>query len=391
MIRLGVIGYGGRVQGMLKMIDSLKAGTRLVAITDIRNGQIKQQMIEQERDPAEIRFYSDADEMLDHERLDGVLVGTRCSLHARMGSKVLARNLPLFLEKPIATNMADLVSLKQAGEASASKVVVSFPLRVTPLVQLAKEIIDSGQIGTVEHVQAYNNVPYGGVYYHYWYRDEAETGGLWLQKATHDFDYINYLLNIQPVWISAMTSKQVFKGDHPAGLACLECAEQGTCMESPRNLFLSSAATGRIDELPYPTYQCSFAVDTGNEDSGSALIQYETGMHVAYSQNFYARKGAAARGATLIGYKGTLQFDWYTDELKVFMHHSPRVETHKIDSKAMSHGGGDLVLARSFLDVIQGRVESVSPLQAGLLSVLMCLKAKESAKSHTFQEIRYTG
>jgi len=85
-------------------------------------------------------------------------------------------------------------------------------------------------------------------------------------------------------------------------------------------------------------------VDTGNEDSGSALIQYESGMHVSYSQNFYARKGAATRGATFIGYRGTLQFDWYTDELKVFMHHTPRVETHKIDSKAMSHGGGDLVL-----------------------------------------------
>ena len=389
MIRLGVIGYGGRIQGMLRMIDSLKAGVQLVAISDIRNDQIKHQMIEQGRSTEGIHFYTDADAMLDQEQLDGVLVGTRCSLHAQMGRKVLARNLPLFLEKPIATTMADLVSLKQAGEASNSKVVVSFPLRVTPLVQLAKEIVDSGQIGTVEHVQAYNNVPYGGVYYHYWYRDEAETGGLFLQKATHDFDYINYLLNIKPVLISAMTSKQVFRGDHPAGLACLDCPEQETCMESPRNLFLASAATSRIDELPYPSYLCSYAVDTGNEDSGSALIQYETGLHVSYSQNFFARKGAATRGATLIGYKGTLQFDWYTDELKVYMHHSPRVETHKIDSKAMSHGGGDLVLARNFLDVILGKGNSVSPLQAGLMSVLMCLKAKESAKTHTFQEISY--
>ena len=26
-----------------------------------------------------------------------------------------------------------------------------------------------------------------------WYKDETETGGLFLQKATHDLDYINYL------------------------------------------------------------------------------------------------------------------------------------------------------------------------------------------------------
>jgi predicted dehydrogenase len=297
--------------------------------------------------------------------------------------------VPLFLEKPVATTWSDLLALRAAGAQSTAQTVVSFPLRVTPLVQLAKEIIDSGQIGTVEHVQAYNNVPYGGVYFHYWYRDENETGGLWLQKATHDFDYLNYLVGIQPRVISAMTSKQIFKGEHAAGLFCKDCDEQDTCMESPRNLFLKRAETNRIDETPFPTYQCSFAVDTGNEDSGSALVRYESGMHLAYTQNFFARKGAATRGATLLGYKGTIEFDWYTDELKVHMHHTPRSETHKLDSKAMSHGGGDLVLAQSFINIITGQAPSIAPLDAGLLSVLMCLKARESARTMTFQEISF--
>ena len=389
MLKLGAIGYGGRIQGILMIIERLMAGTQLTAITDVRNGELKQEMTAQGKDPAAVHFYTDPDQMLDQEELDGVLVGTRCSLHSQMAQKVLARNLPLFLEKPVATTMDDLLALKRASEISQSKVVVSFPLRVTPLVKLAKEIIDSGQIGTVEHVQAYNNVPYGGVYYHYWYRDENETGGLFLQKATHDFDYINHLLGIQPRMIAAMTSKQVFKGDHPAGLWCVHCPEQEICMESPRNLFLSRAETSWLGETPFPTYQCSFAVDTGNEDSGSAIVQYETGMHVSYSQNFFARKGAATRGATLLGYKGTVQFDWYTDELKVFMHHTPRVEVHKVDSKAMPHGGGDLALALNFVDVLKGRALSITPLSAGLLSVLMCLKAKESARSRVFCEIKY--
>jgi predicted dehydrogenase len=385
MIKLGVIGYGGRIQGVLKIIESLQAGASVVAITDVRNDAIRQQI----GNPDVVRFYTDPDEMLSQEQLDGVLVGTRCSLHARMACKVLSHDLPLFLEKPIATNMNDLVTLKTAGEKSKAQVVVSFPLRVTPLVQLAKEIIDSSHIGTVEHVQAYNNVPYGGVYFHYWYRDESETGGLWLQKATHDFDYLNYLIGLQPRYISAMTSKQIFKGEHKAGLYCKDCPEQDTCMESPRNLYLKRAETSRIDETPFPTYQCSFAVDTGNEDSGSAIVRYESGMHLSYSQNFFARKGAATRGATLLGYKGTIEFDWYTDELKVHMHHTPRVETHKVDSKVMSHGGGDVVLAQSFLDIIAGKRLSVAPLDAGLMSVLMCLKAREAEQTMTVKEISY--
>ena len=50
------------------------------------------------------------------------------------------------------------------------------------------------------------------------------------------------------------------------------------------------------------------AVDTGNEDSGSLLLRYESGMHAVYSQNFFARKGAARRGPPLEGnsFKGIL-------------------------------------------------------------------------------------
>ena len=387
MIRIGVIGYGLRIQGVISLMQELKAGTEIVAITDVRNDDIRREMQEKGQDFSKITFYDNPDEMLDKENLDAAMVGTRCSLHTRMAVKVLERNLPLYLEKPIATNMDDLLALRTAAEKSDSEVVVSFPLRVTPLVQLAKEIIDSGRIGTVEHVEAYNNVPYGGVYFQYWYRDENETQGLFLQKATHDFDYINYLLGIEPRWICAMTSKQIYKGDRPAGLRCEDCGDKASCPDSPYNPYLGGHGLG--SEAYKMNLLCGFAVDSGNEDSGSALIRYETGMHVAYTQNFFARKAAGKRGARLLGYKGTVEFDWFTDELKVYMHHTPRVETYKTDSSMLSHGGGDTVLVDSFVQVIRDKAKSVSPLSAGLLSVLMCLKAKESNATNTFQEIKW--
>lgn len=382
MIRLGVIGYGGRIKGVINLMNRLNAGTEIVAITDVRNDEIRQQM----KEPEKVAFYTDPDEMLDREKLDGVMVGTRCGLHSKMAIKVLRRNLPMYLEKPIATNMADAVALRDAAAKSASNVVVSFPLRVTPLVLKAKEIIDSGRIGTVEHVEAWNDVPYGWCYYLGWYRDENETQGLWLQKATHDFDYINYLLGFKPTMVCAMTSKQVYKGDKPAGLKCADCTDWDSCMESPYHLYYSRQETS---EVKADDRMCGFAVDTGNEDSGSAIIRYETGMHVNYSQNFFARRKAGRRGARLFGYKGTVEFDWYTDEVKVYMHHKPMVETHKLDSAALSHGGGDTVLVDSFVRAITEGKPSVSPISAGLLSVLMCLKAKESSLTNTFQEIKW--
>lgn len=387
MLKVGVIGYGGRVRGLIDLMAKLTGDVVITAITDVRNDEIKAQMQAEDKDPNCIAFYSDADEMLDKEQLEGVMVGTRCSLHSQMGIKVLNRNIPLFLEKPVATTMEDLIALRDAGEKATSQAVISFPLRVTPLVKLAKEIIDSGQIGTVEHVQAWNNVPYGAVYYQYWYRDENETHGLFLQKATHDFDYVNSLLDVKPVTVCAMTSKQIYTGTRPPGLKCDDCNDWEECLESPLHEF----ATKQIVDRVRPNgLMCGFAVDTGNEDSGSAIIRYDSGMHVCYSQNFFARRKAGKRGATLFGYKGTIEFDWYTDELKVFMHHAPKVEIHKCEPGSVPHGGGDLVLIDSFVRIMKGgNHKSVAPLQSGLDSVLLCLKAKESSLTDTFQEIKY--
>lgn len=378
-INLGVIGYGTQIKKIIHKVLQLEPDCRLVAVADVRIEEIRAEF--KQKGVTDIVFFHTPEEMLEGIPLDGVFIGTRCSLHATMALKVLAKGLPLYLEKPVATSLEDLLRLKRMYESSGSHVVVSFPLRVIPLIRLAKEIIASGKVGTIEHVQAVNNVPYGGVYYQNWYRDENETGGLFLQKATHDLDYINYLLDAKPLMVCAMSSKQIFKGKKPAGLKCVDCGEQHVCLESYTLKKKKNIAT--VGDM------CCFAVDTGNEDSGSVIIQYESGMHVSYSQNFHARREAATRGATLIGYKGTVQFDYYKSELKVYMHHKNEVGTYQVKPEDDGHGGGDTVLAQNFIHVIKGEAASLSPLEAGLLSALMCLKARESARTNSFQHISW--
>ena len=243
------------------------------------------------------------------------------------------------------------------------------------MTECVKNIIESGRIGKIEHVQAHNNVNYGRGYYHKWYRDENETGGLFLQKATHDFDYINYLLgDNKPIKICAMKSKQVFKGDMPAGLRCKDCDKKYTCPEGVNNINTVSGDPYEIKDY------CCFATDTGNEDSSSALIMYETGMHVAYSQNFLARRGAGKRGARLIGYDATLAFDFYSGEIKIHYHNEHRVETHNLGTDG-THFGGDGILMNNFADVVRGCDVSHSDLKSGILSAKMCIMAKKSAQT----------
>ncbi|GLV54016.1 dehydrogenase [Dictyobacter sp. S3.2.2.5] len=374
-MKLGVIGYGARISWIVELIRKQAPECSVAAVVDVRKEGIKRGVRGQHVEDAVL--YETPDHMFDNVHLDGVLIGTHCSLHTPMALKVLPHGIPLYLEKPVAITMEDLVRLKRASEVSTSPVVVSFPLRVTSLVKLVKEIIGSGTIGTVEHVQAFNNVPYGGVYFHSWYRDENETGGLFLQKATHDFDYLTYVLGYKPITVCAMTSKQVFKGTKPAGLKCIECDENQVCAESA--LRPENASSGEY---------CCFATDTGNEDSGSALVRYDTGMHLSYSQNFMARRKAGTRGARFIGYKGTVEFDFYSGVVKVYMHHIPQVRTYEVDS-GEDHFGGDAELVRNFIDVMHGRAQSIATLEEGMQSALLCLAAKESAQTCQFQSIDY--
>ncbi len=386
MRRLGVIGYGGRIRHMLDEIATFGTDATLVAVVDPAEAKLRIRFPDKLQ---HVTFYDDVDRMLDEAALDGVLIGTNCLYHTPYAIKVLERDLPLFLEKPVAIDEDQVARLHAASRTSRSEVVVSFPLRLSELCVMAKEILDSGVIGTIENVQAINNVPfYGSNYYHGWMRDESLTGGLWLQKATHDLDYLTWLMGTPPARMIAVESKTVFTGEMPAGLYCLECPVKETCPESQLNLF---AMQGIIDDMRDAEswwdgrWQCSFAVDTGNHDAATAILQYESGAHMVYTQNFYARRGAAKRGATLLGYKGTVSFDWYTDEVVVHHHHNARVERHKLESTGGGHHGGDKRLANDFLAILNGTGPSRATLADGLLSAQICLMAKRSCTTSQFQ------
>ena len=385
-LNVGVIGYGLRAGMMFDVLYHNKLGIKinLTAVCDIKNIEdITQKLTQDGVAYAGTRFYTDADEMLEIEHLDGVLIGTRCSLHTFFAQKVLKKRIPLFLEKPVATTQEDWEKLKAAYEEAGSEVVVSFPLRITPMVDQVKDLIARMEIGPIQHIAAFNYPTYGGDYYHNWYRDETETGGLFLQKATHDLDYINHILGIQPVELCAMTSKQVMKGDKPAGLKCEDCPEKQTCPEGP----VQTLVRGDYIHGEY----CCYAEDTGNEDSGTVIVRYKTGMHAVYTQNFFARnKKMQKRGAIISGEGGTVEFDWDTSEIILRKHYQLGEIRCKVES-AGNHGGGDNKLAENFIGVMLGTETSKTPLEQGLLSAYMCLKAKESAQTHSFVKLDYYG
>ena len=322
------------------------------------------------------RIYPDAREMLETETPDGVLVGTRCSLHTEMAELVASYGLPLFLEKPVAITDGELARLEKLLPTMEEKTVVSFPLRASYMYRRVEEILRSGVLGKLSQIQAVNNVPYGRGYFHKWYRHFSETGGQLLQKSTHDLDYINHLLaGDRPLRVMASRSRTVFGGDEPAEKKCADCDKRAECRESPENLqdFYATVPAGEY---------CCFARDVDIEDCDSCIVEYESGIHAVYTQNFVVRRDAGKRGARIVGFLGTLEFDWVSGIITVYHHFENKVETVDVNAEQTgSHFGGDEVLAESFVGVMEGKA-SVAPLSSGVESARLCLAARRSATEH---------
>jgi predicted dehydrogenase len=210
-----------------------------------------------------------------------------------------------------------------------------------------------------------NYVPYGDVYFNSWYRDHAVTGGLFLQKATHDFDYLAHLVGSPITGVAAM-------------------AMHGRVFQDAAR----KSGAGEADVAYFPGIGTP---ETGmNEDCSSALLSFANGVHGVYTQNFFARHGAAARGATISGQRATIQFDWYTNRIRRDWHHEKREETVTVDG-ADGHGGGDGALARNLIAVVREGKPSITPLRAGLASAYACLAARESAQEGRFVAVRQWG
>ncbi|MBA2480109.1 MAG: Gfo/Idh/MocA family oxidoreductase [Planctomycetes bacterium] len=359
-MKLGVIGLGSRISGMIQAFKEKCPELKVVAVLDPDEEKARGRLPEDSR--ADAKFFKTVKELIEVGKPDAIAIGTRCDLHTPYAVQVAAYDLPLYLEKPVSNSMEQATALERAFATSKCQALVSFPLRVSPLCVRARNLIEDGAVGRVEHVLGINYVSYGSVYFDSWYKDYKVTGGLFLQKATHDLDYLMYLAGAPIVRVAAMTSKG--------------------------RVFRDASTKGAKPEANVSYHEGIGTPETGmNEDQSNVLLEFANGAKGLYTQIFFVKRTAGARGATITGWNGTLSFDWNKKELRRAWHHEPFDDVMTPDFGA-GHGGGDQILAKNFIDLVKGQAKPLCPIKAGLDSAYACLAARESADTGRFVDVR---
>lgn len=81
-------------------------------------------------------------------------------LHKEMALAAIAAGKHVYSEKPLALTAKDALEMTEAAEKAGVKTLVGFNYIKNPTVQLAKEIIDRGEIGEVVHFRGTFNEDY---------------------------------------------------------------------------------------------------------------------------------------------------------------------------------------------------------------------------------------
>ena len=96
---------------------------------------------------AGVPLYASIDELLARQRPDGLVLATPNALHVPQGLQCIAAGLPILLEKPIATTVAEGRQLVDAVARTGAKVLIGHHRAHSPIMAKAREVVDSGKLG----------------------------------------------------------------------------------------------------------------------------------------------------------------------------------------------------------------------------------------------------
>ena len=114
-------------------------------------------------------------------------------LHLELGLKVIAAGKALLVEKPIAGTVEDAAKLVSAARKASVPLMPAHVVRYFPEFRKAHEAVENGEIGNpaAARLRRGGGMPKGAGL---WFSDHSKSGGVLLDLAIHDFDWLRWTL-----------------------------------------------------------------------------------------------------------------------------------------------------------------------------------------------------
>jgi len=391
--RVALVGTGHRGAGTWgkELLSACGEWVEMVGLSD-RNAM----RLERARGAIGIEtpLFTDPREMLAATRPDLLIVCTRDDTHADIMVAALEAGVDVLTEKPMAIDAEMCRRILDAEKRTGRRVDVAFNYRYSPTSQTIKELILSDAIGEIASVDFhwYLDVQHGADYFRRWHAIRARSGSLFVHKATHHFDLLNWFLDSDPAEVFARGELRHYGRKGPfRGPRCKICQHAAICdfhIDIGRDPWLDLLYEDPSQEDGYFRDQCVFREEIDIPDTMSAAIRYESGVQVSYSLNTFM----PIEGFHLAfnGKKGRIELRQYErqawetpDEDEIFlMRNFGEVERIRVAHQPGGHFGGDPRMQRMlFVPGTPDPLNQRAGARAGAMSVLCGVAALESADS----------
>jgi predicted dehydrogenase len=291
--RLAMVGTGHRGSGFWgkPVLDNFGDVIEFVGLCDINPGRLE---TGKRHIGATCPTFTDFDKMLKETKPDTVIVTTVDATHDIFIIKALEAGCDVITEKPMTTDEKKCQNIINAERKTGKKVTVGFNYRHNPHATKLKELLMADRVGKITSVDFawYLNVYHGADYFRRWHGYKAKGGSLWVHKASHHFDLLNWWIDSDPVEVMAFGKLENYgKNGTIRGKNCRTCDHKTTCkfywdMTKDKRLMELYAQNEHHDG--YLRDGCVFREDIDIYDKMSAQIIYANGITVNYSLTTYS-------------------------------------------------------------------------------------------------------
>lgn len=292
-IRLALVGTGARGSSLWgrAIVKNFGEITEFAGLCDINPGRlehVKKLM------SVNCPIFTDFDQMLRETKPDYVIVTTVDATHDEFIVKALNSGVNVITEKPMTTDEVKCKRILDAEKKSGKKVTVAFNYRHSVHAMQVKELLAQNRVGKIVSVDFnwYLNVHHGSDYFRRWHGRMAKGGSLWVHKATHHFDLLNWWLNSEPVEVSAYGALEHYGKSNPfRGKRCTGCEHKDKCKfywDITKDQRQVDLYVKHEQHDGYIKDGCVWSNEIDIYDKMSAQILYANGVVANYSLTTYS-------------------------------------------------------------------------------------------------------
>ena len=131
-------------------------------------------------------------------KIDAAFICNPSNMHVSTAEWCIKRNIPIFVEKPVATNMSDLKKIQKLLKFKNKFInVVGYQLRFNPIIKFIKKyIFDQEKLGKIYNCEIYHGEHVDNFHsyesYKNSYTSKKKLGGGVSLTQIHELDYLNY-------------------------------------------------------------------------------------------------------------------------------------------------------------------------------------------------------